>query len=465
MGKTFREYNLDQRLLLPPDMRQWLPEGHLALFVLDVVSEFDLSAITKVYEQGDGRGQPPYHPVMMVTLLLYAYCTGKPSSRRIERATHEEVPYRVVAGDQHPDHDSIAAFRQRHLPALARLFVQVLQLCEAAGLVKLGHVALDGTKIKANASKHKAMSYERMCAKELELEAEVGRLLEQAQQVDAAEDAEYGKGRRGDELPAELARRETRLRKIREAKAALEAAARTKAEQAAEQAREKLAERARHEAETGKKVSGRPPQVPDPHTVLPEPTAQRNFTDPESRIMKDGATKGFEQAYNAQAAVDSTAQIIVATTVTQESNDKQQLVPVLKQVEKNCGRLPAQVSADAGYFNTEQLTDEKLRNVDLYVPPDRQQHGAAPETASAAAPADASVVDQMRHKLKTAQGQAVYKWRKAIVEPVFGQTKEVRGFRRFSLRGLAKVAAEWDLIALTHNLLKLWRAQPRPLAA
>jgi transposase len=465
MGKTFRAYNLDQRLLLPPDMRQWLPEGHLALFLLDVVSQLDLSEILKVYEDGDGRGQPPYHPVMMVTLLLYAYCTGKPSSRRIERATYEDVAYRVVAGDQHPDHDSIAAFRQRHLQALARLFVQVLQLCEAAGLVKLGHVALDGTKIKANASKHKAMSYERMCAKEKELEAEVARLLEQAQQVDAAEDAEYGKGRRGDELPAELARRETRLRKIREAKAALEAAARAQAEQAAAQARAKLAARAQHEAETGKKMGGRPPQVPDPEHAQPAPTAQRNFTDPESRIMKDGATKGFEQAYNAQAAVDSTAQIIVATTVTQESNDKQQLVPVLKQVQENCGRLPAQVSADAGYFNSEQLTDETLRNVDLYVPPDRQKHSAAPETASAAEPTDTSVVDQMRHKLKTAEGQVVYKWRKAIVEPVFGQTKEARGFRRFSFRGLRKVAAEWDLIGLTHNLLKLWRAQPCPLAA
>jgi transposase len=465
MGKTFRTYNLDQRLLLPSDMRQWLPEGHLALFVLDVVNQLDLSEILEVYESGDGRGQPPYHAVMMVTLLLYAYCTGKPSSRRIERATYEEVSYRVLAGDQHPDHDSIAAFRQRHLRALARLFVQVLQLCEAAGLVKLGHVALDGTKIKANASKHKAMSYERMCAKELELEAEVARLLEQAQQVDAAEDAEYGKGRRGDELPAELARRETRLRRIREAKAALEAAARTKAEQAAEQAREKLAERVRREAETGKKVGGRPPQVPDPQTVQPEPTAQRNFTDPESRIMKDGATKGFEQAYNAQAAVDSTAQIIVAAAITQEANDKQQLQPMLEKVKENCGRLPEKASADAGYFNTEQLTDETLSTVDLYVPPDRQKHGAALEPIGAATAAAASVVDQMRQKLKTAAGQAVYKWRKAIVEPVFGQTKDARGFRRFSFRGLTKVAAEWDLITLTHNLLKLWRAQLRPLPA
>jgi len=466
MGKTFRAYNLDQRLLLPPDMRQWLPEGHLALFLLDVVSQLDLTEIMKVYEDGDGRGQPPYHPVMMVTLLLYAYCTGKPSSRRIERATHEEVPYRVVTGDQHPDHDSIAAFRQRHLRALARLFVQVLQLCEVAGLVKLGHVALDGSKVKANASKHKAMSYERMCAKEKELEAEVARLLEQAQQVDAAEDAEYGKGRRGDELPAELARRETRLRKIREAKAALEAAARAQAEQAAEQARAKLAERARYEAETGKKMGGRPPQVPDPAQAQPAPTAQRNFTDPESRIMKDGATKGFEQAYNAQAVVDSTAQIIVAAAVTQEANDKQQLQPMLEKVKENCGRLPEKASADAGYFNTEQLTDETLSPVDLYVPPDRQKHGKAPETTAATpAAANASVVDQMRHKLKTAEGRAVYKWRKAIVEPVFGQTKEVRGFRRFSFRGLTKVAAEWDLIALTHNLLKLWRAQRCPLAA
>jgi len=465
MGKAFRAYNLDQRLLLPPDMRQWLPEGHLALFLLDVVSQLDLSEIMKGYEDGDGRGQPPYHPVMMVTLLLYAYCTGKPSSRRIERATYEDVAYRVLAGDQHPDHDSIAAFRQRHLRAVAGLFVQVLQLCEAAGLVKLGHVALDGTKIKANASKHKAMSYERMCAKEKELEAEVARLLEQAQQVDAAEDAEYGKGRRGDELPAELARRETRLRKIREAKAALEAAARAQAEQAGEQARARLAERARHEAETGKKMGGRPPQVPDPEQAQPAPTAQRNFTDPESRIMKDGATKGFEQAYNAQAVVDSTAQIIVAAAVTQEANDKQQLQPMLEKVKENCGRLPEKASADAGYFNTEHLTDETLRTVDLYVPPDRQTHGAAAETLAATPAADASVVDQMRQKLKTAAGQAVYKWRKAIVEPVFGQSKEARGFRRFSFRGLAKVAAEWDLIALTHNLLKLWRAQSSPLAA
>jgi transposase len=272
-------------------MRQWLPEGHLALFLLDVVNELDLSEIVQVYERGDGRGQPPYHPVTMVTLLLYAYCTGKPPSRRIERATYEDVAYRVLAGGQHADHDSIAAFRQRHLRALAGLFVQVLKLCEAAGLVKLGHVVLDGTKLKANASKPKAMSYERMCRKEKELEAEVARLLEEAEQVDAAEDAEYGKGQRGDELPAELARRKTRLGKIREAKRALEAQARARAEQAAAEAQEKLAERARRQAESGKKMGGSPSQLPKPEQAHPAPTARRNFTDPDLRIMKDGATK------------------------------------------------------------------------------------------------------------------------------------------------------------------------------
>src|SRR5712692_5594390 len=462
MGKTFRTYNLDQRLLLPPDMRQWLPEGHLALFVLDVVSQLDLTEILEVYESGDGRGQPPYHPVMMVTLLLYAYCTGKPSSRRIERATYEEVPYRVLAGDQHPDHDSIAAFRQRHLRALARLFVQVLQLCAAAGLVKLGHVALDGTKIKANASKHKAMSYERMCAKELELEAEVARLLEQAQEVDAAEDQEYGKGRRGDELPPELARRESRLQKIREAKAALEAEAKDKAKAAAAVAQGKLEARKQREAETGKKTPGRAPQVPDVEAAKPEPKAQRNFTDPESRIMKDSATGSFEQSYNAQIAVDGEAQIIVATSLTQEVNDKQQLVPMLTAVKANLGQLPEKVTADAGYFSAAAVSNEAVSSVDLYVTPDSgKKTGVEPELLAAAlAPtAEQPVIEAMREKLKTEAGRAVYKQRKLIVEPVFGQVKEVRGFRRFSFRGLGKNQAEWALICLTHNLLKLFRQE------
>src|SRR2546428_9441218 len=402
---------------------------------------------------------------MMVKLLVYAYCTGKPSSRKIERATYEDVAYRVLAADQHPDHDSIAAFRQRHLPALAGLFAQGLRLCQEAGLVKLGHVALDGTKIKANASKHKAMSYERMCAAEQQLEQEVAAVLARAQAVDTEEDAQYGAGRRGGELPAELARRESRLAKIREAKAALEQEARARAAQAAAAARGKLAERERAEAATGQTRGGRSPTVADPAQARPVPTAQRNFTDPESRIMKDGATKGFEQAYNAQAAVDAHAQIIVAVGVTQEATDKHQRVPLVMQVEANCGALPAQLSADAGYFSAANVTAPGLAGVDLYVPPDRQKHGAPPAGVSPPPSPDAPVSEQMRHKLTTPEGREIYGRRKTVVEPVFGQTKEGRGFRRFSFRGLRKVTAEWALICLTHNLLKLFRAGPCPQVA
>ena len=361
----------------------------------------------------------------------------------------------MLAADQHPDHDSIAEFRKRHLPALAGLFVQVLKLCQTAGLVTLGHVALDGTKVKANASKHKAMSYARMGEAEQRLEQEVAALLARAQQVDAAEDAQYGPGQRGDELPAELVRRESRLAKIRAAKAALEHEAREHATRAAEAARAKLEARAHREG----KAKGRPATVPDPEQARPAPTAQRNFTDPDSRIMKDGATKSFEQAYNAQAAVDRQAQIIVAAAVTQEAADVQQFVPMLEQVQANLGQGPLTVTADAGYFSEANLTAPQVAAIDLYVPPDRQTHGLPPpEEGSAVGPPGARVIEQMRHKTKTPAGHAVYARRKAIVEPVFGQIKEARGFRRFSFRGLHKVAAEWLLICLTHNLLKLFRA-------
>jgi transposase len=456
--KTFKPYTPDQLLLLPPALQDWLPEGHLALFLSDVVDEaLDLTPILARYETGDGRGQPPYHPALMVKLLLYAYCTGKPSSRRIEQATYEEVPYRVLAADQHPDHDTLAAFRQQHLPALAALFTQVLDLCRQAGLVKLGHVALDGTKVLANASKHKAMSYGRMTEAERKLEQEVAALLAQAAQVDAAEDAQYGKGKRGDELPKELARRESRLAKIREAKSALEAEAKAQAIAAAEAAQAKRAERERQVAETGRKPKGRPPKLPDPTKATPAPKAQRNFTDPDSRIMKDGATKSFVQAYNAQAAVDSQAQIIVAADVTQEANDKAQLVPMLTQVVAHLGEHPVAASADAGYFSDANVTDPALQATDLYVPPDRVKHGAPPPVPKPPPP-DAPAIAQMRAKLQTATGQALYALRKAIVEPVFGQIKDGRGFRRFAFRGVGKVRAEWRLICLTHNLLKLFRA-------
>jgi len=490
MDKTFRDYDLDQEFLLPPNLRDWLPEGHLALFVSDVVDGLDLSAILESYGSRDGRGQPPYHPRMMVKLLIYAYCIGKPSSRKIEQATHDEVPFRVLAAGQHPDHDTLSAFRQQHLKALAGLFLQVLNVCRKAGLVKLGHVALDGTKIKANASKHKAMSYDRMNEKEKQLEEEVARLLKEAETVDAAEDALHGKGKRGDELPPELARRQSRLKKIKEAKAALEAEAKEMAAAEAEEVKRKLAERAKKEEESGRKPGGRPPQMPEVENAVPEPKAQRNFTDPESKIMKDGASKSFEQCYNAQAAVDSANQIILAAEVTQEPNDKEQLVPVMGRVKENVGQMPDAASADSGFFSEAAVQDESLKGVELYVPPDRQKHGSAPVVAAAAPAASAAPVvlvealvpeaqgqsvagkpakksmspqsecaKTMREKLQSPAGQALYKMRKAIVEPVFGQIKERRGFRRFSFRGLEKVSAEWTLIALTHNLLKLFKAK------
>ena len=451
MNKTFRPYNLDQRLLLPPDLREWLPERHLALFISDVVDELDLSAIFRAYE-AEGRGQPPYHPAMMVKLLLYAYCIGTPSSRKIERATYEDVAFRVLAADQHPDHDSLAEFRKRHLAALAGLFVESLRLCQAAGLVKLGHIALDGTKIKANASKHKAMSYGRMEETERRLEGEVQALLSQAEQVDAAEDAAHGRGRRGDELPAELARRESRLAKIRAAKAALEQEARGQAAAAAAAAHAKLAAR---EQRVGS-AKGGVPKVPDPEQARPEPDAQRNFTDPDSRIMVDRATKSYEQAYNAQAAVDGQAQVVVACGVTQSAADAGQFVPMFRQAAQHLGASPAVGLADAGHFSEANLTAPELAGVALYVPPDRQSHGERGRTSRIATPLAAA----MRATLQTAEGHAHYARRKAIVEPVFGQIKEARGFRRFSFRGLLKVTAEWALICLTHNLLKLFRAHP-----
>jgi transposase len=445
-------------------LQDWLPEGHLARFVAEVVEALDLAAIYAKYEAGDGRGLSAYDPRMMVRVLIYGYCRGVASSRRIERATYEDVAFRYLAADQHPDHDTIAAFRQEQLTPLAQLFVQVLQLCQRAGLVKLGHVALDGTKIKANASKHKAMSYERMEKAEKELEAEVQALLAEAARVDAEEDGKYGKGKRGDELPKELARRESRLEKIREAKAALEQEAREAAERKQAEVAAQLKEREKQERERGRKFGGPPPQSPEAEEAKPEPRAQRNFTDPESRIMKDGATKEFVQAYNAQVAVDSHAQVIVAA-VTQEANDKKQLVPMLQEVKVQMGIPPRQVTADNGYFTEPNVTDAQLREIDLFVAPDGQKHSQKPPATTGPPPSGASVAEQMRHKLRTAEGQAVYKLRKAVVEPVFGQIKEGRGFRRFLLRGLGKVQAEWQMICATHNLLKLFRSGWSPQSA
>ena len=455
----FKPYQPNQLFLLPPDMKDWLPDDHLVYFVMDVVGELDLLAIYQRYDNSKG-GQPPFDPKMMVSLLFYAYCVGLPSSRKIEKATHERVAFRILTADQHPDHDTIADFRKRHLDVLSGSFVQILRLCQEVGLVKLGHVSLDGTKVKANASKHKAMSYGRMEKKAEELEAEVKRLLTEAQAVDDAEDAKYGKGKRGDELPKELRFKQDRLRKIKEAMESLEREAKVKADAKREEIRLKELSLQKE----GKKRKGKKPKDPSDR---PDSKAQRNFTDPESRIMKDGASKSFEQAYNCQTAVDAKSQIIVATNVTQQANDKQQLEPLVEEIKKNTNeKTPEKLSADSGYFsetNVQYLEDE---GIDGFIATGRQKHGDVRQCAERGRiPKDATTQERMARKLRIKKGRETYSKRKQIVEPVFGQIKETRGFRRFLLRGLENVSGEWDLICLTHNLLKLFRSGLMPKVA
>ena len=457
MSKTFRSYDMNQQLLLPPDLRQWLPADHLALYISDVVESLNLAGILNSYEEGDGRGRPPYHPVLMVKLLIYGYCTGRMSSRKIEQATHDDVAFRVLACNQQPDHDSIAAFRKRHLAALAKLFVQILELCQRAGLVKLGHVAIDGTKIKANASKWRTLSYAGMSDAAEKLGAEVERLLAEAQRIDDEEDALYGKGKRGDELPAELRERESRLARIRELKADMEREARQAAEK---QAAENKSQQTQAEKQ-GKKCTAR--KVIDPSQAVPAAKSKRNFTDPDSRIMKDQASKTFQQAYNTQIGVDAQAQIIVAAKVVQAGVDQEQLVPVLREVERNLGRMPVQASADAGYYSKAAITHEALRGVDLHVPPNQRKPLNGEEQPTL--PPDATLQERMWHKLASKAGREVFSRRKVIVEPVFAQIKHVRGFRQFLLRGLGQVEAEWLLVCMTHNLLKVFRAQKSPQIA
>lgn len=445
--RTFRPYDPDQMLLLPPSLKEWLPAGHLVYFVADLVENLDLNDILSAYG-GPARGTVPYDPRMLTAILIYGYCTGVFSSRKMARKLEEDVPFRVLAANQRPDFRTISDFRKAHLGELTGLFVQVLRMCSAAGLVKLGHVALDGTKIKANASKHKAMSYERMNKEEARLKQEVEALLRQADRVDEEEDAEYGADRRGDELPEELTFREGRLKKIREAKETLEREAKAEAE---------AQKREREAKEKAGPVKGPKPQEPDPN---PDPKAQKNFTDPESRIMPSPADKkSFVQAYNCQAAVDGKGQIIVAAAVTQEANDKKQAAPLLAQVVGNTGIAPKRALLDAGYYSKENVTAVELLGAEVFMPPNRVEHGKAVEAAGRGRIPDSfSPADRMKRKLRTKRGRGIYALRKEIVEPVFGQIKQARGFRQFLLRGFTKVAGEWSLVCTTHNILKLWKS-------
>jgi len=460
MSKTFRVWKIDEPLLLPPTVGDLVAEDHLAHFVLTLVrDDINLAEITGSY--GSERGQPPFDPTMMTALLLYSYCCGIYSSRRIAKACRERVDFMSIVGLDAPDFRTVSDFRRRHLKALGKLFGQILQLCEKAGLVKLGHVALDGTKIKANASKHKAMSYERMEKRAGELEAEVAKWLSAAEAADAAEDKLHGGDKTGEEMPDWIADKKRRAERIREAKAELEAEAKAAAEaklKAAAEAQE------RRDAE-GRRKGGRNAAPP---STEPDAKAQKNFTDPESRIMK--SKDGFVQAYNAQAAVDAEAQIIVAHDVTQSAGDCGQLIPMTDAIQNNLGRKPEQLSADAGYCSEANLEALENRNIDAYVATGRARDAVAGTVTSVATAAQLSPepageptrVEGMRAKIKAGGHASPYRLRKQLPEPVFGQIKQARGFRQFLLRSFEKVRAEWAIVCTVHNLLKL--AQRRNLS-
>ena len=500
--KSFRPWNPEQTLLLPPSPVAWLPQDHLVFFLLDLASELDLEQIYAVYRQKDPRGEKGFDPRMMTLLLLYAYCVGIVSSRRIERACYEDLAFRVLTGNQQPDHSRISEFRRQNLDALSGLFVQILRFCQEVGMVSLGHVALDGTKVQANASKHKAMSHERMLKAEAQLEKEIKELMRKAEILDAQEDSKYGKGKLGSDLPKELQRRQDRLAKIFQARKAMEAeaaaaAARDRAKQAtaaeaaaavalaAEHAdaseQQKLrdkADRSRKKAEAARDLAiekaqeagldpdGLDPQPADamPQRGLahradgsPKASTQRNFTDPDSHIMKSDGN--MLQGYNCQAAVDGDHQVIVAMGVSNQPPDVEHLEPMLERTIANTGACPETFIADAGYWSEDNVSACEKRGADPHISTGRQKHGQPPPAICGPIPKGLDAKGKMARKLRKKEGREIYAKRKTIVEPVFGQTKAARGLRRFLLRGLEKVNSEWTIWGMTHNLNKLWRHQ------
>ena len=463
--KTFRDwkpYEYFHQGVAPADV---LPEDDLVLFLLETVPQLDLSAMYAYYER-ETRGAPPFDVAMMVTLLLYSYAVGVFSSRKIAAACERNLAFLAIVGAGRPDFRTISDFRKIHLEPLSDLFVQVLQIAGMSGLVKLGNIAIDGSKFKANASRHKAMSYGYMKKEVVRLREEIAELLGRAEQTDAEQDAALG-SRRGDELPDELKRREDRLAVIEEAMQRLKAAARAQAN--AERDR-----RAQADAERQARGENRRGREPKPVSDEPADKAQTNFTDPDAKIMKTGA-KNFDYCFNPQAAVDEEHQIIVGAEVTNQANDKQQAVPlaaaVLQNVEAAGIELPKEddthdqskkisVTLDSGYFSESNVKDLEDLGFDPHIATGRQKHNT-PQPAEDGGPSSDCVTakEKMAHKLRTTQGRACYAKRKHIVEPVFGQMKHVRGFRQFLLRGLSNVAGEWKLLCLTHNLLKIWRSK------
>jgi transposase len=436
MPTNYRTYQPEQSFLLPPSLSDWLPENHLAYFISEVVSVLDLSGFYARHEESDPRGNQPFDPAMMLKVLIYGYASGTFSSRRLAKKLEEDVAFRMLAAGNFPEHRTICDFRKDNLNEFIDLFKQVVQIAMSSGLVKLGRIAIDGTKVKANASRHKAMSYDRMKKEEERLEKEIADLVRQAEQTDRKEDQEYGPENRGDELPEELRRREGRLQKIKEAKKRLE-------ERQAQADRTK----GRHEGDGGR-PNGKKGRPFKKKFGEPREKDQDNFTDPESRIMKMG--NGFEQSYNAQAAVDEANQIIVAVSLTNCAADMAQLIPMIEATKETTGELPQQILADAGYRSEENFERAEEMKLNVIVALGREGKTDTPEVA-ATNPATL----RMKDKLATPEGEAAYRRRKVIVEPVFGWIKNVGGFRQFSLRGQANVTGEWNLVCLATNLRRM----------
>lgn len=443
--KTFKEYQPGQALLFPVDLNEWLPKGHPAHFVNVVAGQLDLSGIYASYDEL--RGSPPYDPRMMVRVWVYALMKGVRSSRKIERALYEDVGFRFLSANQQPDHWTISEFRKRHHKALGGLFEQTVKMAERAGLVKMRQVAMDGTKIKANASKHSAMSYAYMKKEEERLREEIERMLKEADEIDRLEDEEYG-DESGWELPKELRTPEGRLAAIKKAKAELEQEARERFER--EQAERKKKAEAKGKAFKPSK---------DPKAVEPRPRDQRNFTDPDSRIMV-GSDKAFVQAYNAQAAVDAETRIIVAADLGNQASDSTYLAGQVEQVVRNTGRRPKEVSADAGYYSDDNVGYLEKEKIQAFIPPEKVKHSEwrDQQVIRGRIPKNATRKYLMRRRLRTKKGRARYKLRQESVEPVFGFIKQELGLRQFLLRGLDKVRSMWRFTCAAHNLWKMYRA-------
>jgi transposase len=437
MSRNYRTYEPDQTLLFPPSVRDWLPEEHLAFFISDTIDALEVSAFDERY--GDaGPGNQAFDPRMMLKVLVYAYATGTFSSRKIAAKLHEDVAYRVLGSENFPAHRTISDFRKRHLPEFRELFVQVVQTAQEVGLVKLGTVAVDGSKVKANASKHKAMSYKRMKEEEKRLRKEIRELMMKAKRADEQEDKRYGKDRRGDELPAELARRADRLRSIQVARQRLEA-------------RQREADREKGREPDDQDRTGKPGRPFKRAFGEPEAKAQENFTDPDSRIMKRGSS-GYAQCYNPQIAVDEAEQIIVATTVTQSASDIQELEPVLDQIKETTGQYPDKTLADAGYRSEANLQMLEKKGVEGFVAMGREKNGEMTEPNP-----DHQATCRMAKKMKTESAKKHYRKRKYLGEPPFAWIKSVMGFDQFSLRGFDNVTSEWNLACLAVNLKRMHR--------